>query len=54
MAGDRKCFIYSLIYSDKLAYFQLMSVLIYGNSLRKSHEKGFLNQAFTKNLEKYV
>ena len=54
VAGDRKFFIYSLIYSNKLVYLQLMSVLVYENSPCKSHEKGFLNQTFTKNLEKYV
>ena len=51
---DREFFIYSLIYSNKLAYLQLITVLVYGNSLPKSQEKGYLNQTFSKNVEKYV
>ena len=46
--------IYSLIYSNKLAYLQLITVLVYGNSLPKNQEKGYLNQTFSKNVEKYV
>ena len=59
-AGDRKFLIYSLIYSifliysNKLAYLLLIAVLVYGNSPPKSHEQGYLNQTFSKNLEKYV
>ena len=53
-AGDRKFLIYSLIYSNKLAYLQLITVLVYGNSPPKSHEKVYLNQTFSKNHEKYV
>ena len=53
-SGGRECFIYPLIYSNKSAYLQLITVLVYGNSLPKSHEKGYLNQTFSKNLEKYV
>ena len=49
---DREFLIYSLIYSNKLAYLQLITVLIYGNSPPKSHEKGYLNQFFNKSLEK--
>ena len=52
--GDREFFIYSLIYSSKLAYLQLITVLVYRFSPPKSHEKGYLNQTFSKNLEKYV
>ena len=53
-AGDRKFLIYSLIYSNKLAYLQLITVLVYGNSPPESHEKVCLNQAFSKSLEKYM
>ena len=52
--GDREFLKYSLIYSNKLAYLQLITVLVYGNSPPKSHERGYLNQTFSKNLEKYV
>ena len=38
---DREFLIYSLIYSNKLAYLQLITVLIYGNSPPKSDEKGY-------------
>ena len=48
--GDRKFFIYSLIYSNKLAYLQLITASVYGNSLPKNHEEGYLNQTFSKNL----
>ena len=51
---DRDFLIYSLIYSNKLAYLQLITVLVYGNSPPKSHEKGYLNQTFSKNLGKYM
>ena len=44
LTGGREFFIYSLIYSNKLAYFQLAAVLVYQNSLPKSHEEGYLNQ----------
>ena len=53
-AEDREFLICSLIYSNKLAYLQLIRVSVYGSSLPKSHEKGFLNQTFSQNLEKYV
>ena len=49
--------IYSLIYlnnSNKFAYVELLTVLVYANSPPKSHEKGYLNQIFSKNLQKYV
>ena len=46
--------IYPLIYSNQLAHLQLITVLVYGNSPPESHEQGLLNQAFRKNLEKYV
>ena len=32
----------------------VLSKVMYGNSLPKSHEKGYLNQTISKNLEKYV
>ena len=37
-AGDHEFLIYLLIYSNKLAYLQLITVLIYGNSPPKSPE----------------
>ena len=46
--------VFSLIYSNKLAYLQLRTVLVYTNSLPKSHEKDYLNQTFSTNLEQYV
>ena len=52
--GDREFFMYSLIYSNTLAYLQLITVLVYGNSPPKNYEKGYLNQTFSKNFEKYV
>ena len=36
---DREFFIYSLIYSNKLAYLQLIKVLIYRSSPPKSHKQ---------------
>ena len=53
-AWEREVLIYLLIYSNKLAHLQQLTVLAYGNSPPKSHEKGYLNQTFSKNLEKYV
>ena len=35
--------IYLLIYSEKLAYLQVITVLVYGSSPLKSHERGYLN-----------
>ena len=52
--GDHEFFKYSLIYSNELAYLQLITVSVYGNSVPKSHEKDYLNQTFSKNLEKYM
>ena len=52
--GDRECLVFSLLYSNKLAYLQLIKVLVHGSSPPKSHEKGYLNQTFSKKLEKYV
>ena len=52
--GDREFLIYSIIYSNKLAYLQLITVLFYEHSLPKSDEKDYLNKSFSKNLEKYV
>ena len=40
---DRKFLIYLLIDSNKLAYLQLLTVLVYGNSPAKSHEQDYLN-----------
>ena len=48
---DRDFFIYSLIYSNKLAYLQLITGLVYGNSRPESQEKGCLNQTFSKTLK---
>ena len=42
-AGDHKILIYLLTYSNKLAYLQLIIVLVYGNSSPKSHEQDYLN-----------
>ena len=53
-AGHREFLIYSLIYSNKLVCLQLITLLVYGNNPPKSHEKDYLNQTFSKNLEKYV
>ena len=53
-AWDREFLIYSMVYSNKLAYLQLITVLVYGNSPPKSHRKGYLSQTLSKNLEKYV
>ena len=39
--GDREFLIYQLIYSNKLAYLQLITVLVVGNSPPKSHEQGY-------------
>ena len=41
-ADDRKFLIYLLIYSNELAYLQLITVLVYGSSTPKSHEQGYL------------
>ena len=51
-AEDREFLICSLIYSNKLAYLQLITVLVYRNSPLKSHKKGYLNQTFSKSLVK--
>ena len=42
-ARDREFLMYLLIYSIKLAYLQLITVLVYGSSPPKSHEQGYLN-----------
>ena len=42
-AKDREFFIYLLIYSNKLAYLQLITVLDYGSSPPKSHKQRYLN-----------
>ena len=41
--GDREFLIYLLIYSIKLAYLQLVTVLVYRSSPPKRHGKGYLN-----------
>ena len=41
--GDHEFLIYLLIYSNKLAYLQLISVLVYRSSPPESHEKIYLN-----------
>ena len=51
-ARDREFLIYLLIQSNKLAYLQLIKVLVSRTSSLKSHEQGYLN--FTKKIEKYV
>ena len=51
---NREFLRYLSIYSNKLAYLQLWTVLVYGNSPPKTHEKGYLNQSFSKILEKYM
>ena len=42
-AGAGGFLIYLLIYSNKLAYLQLITVLGYRSSSPKSHEQGYLN-----------
>ena len=42
-AGDRESLIYLLIYSNKLAFLQLITVLVYQNFPPKSHEQRYLN-----------
>ena len=42
-AGDRGFLTNLLIYSNKLAYLQLITVLVYRNSPPKSHEQGYLS-----------
>ena len=42
-AVDREFLIYLLMYSSKLAYLELITVLVYRSSPLKSHEQGYLN-----------
>ena len=42
-AGGLEILIYLLIHSIKLAYLQLITVLVYGNSSPKSHEQDYIN-----------
>ena len=42
-ASDLEFFIDLLIYSNKLAYLQQITVLAKGSSPTKSHEKGYSN-----------
>ena len=39
-AKDRQFLLYLLIYSNELAYLQLLTILVYGSSPPKSHEQG--------------
>ena len=41
--GDREFLIHLLIYSNKLAYLQLVIGLVHGSSPPKSHEQSYLN-----------
>ena len=41
--GDREFFIYLLIYSNRLAYLQPITVLVYRSSRPKSHKQGYLD-----------
>ena len=50
-AGDCEILIYLLIYLNKLAYLQLITVLLCGNSSPKSHEQDYL-KTFGKDFEK--
>ena len=45
--GTVNFFVYLLIYWNKLAYLQLITVMAYGNSLPKSHEQDYIK--FQKN-----
>ena len=51
---DRIFLIYSLIYSNKLGYLQLITVLVSGNSPPKNCEKDYLSQTFSEKIKKYV
>ena len=53
-SGDREVLIFSLIYSNKLAYLQLIIVLDYESSPLKRCERGYLNQILANNLKKRV
>ena len=39
----REFLIYIMILPNKLAYLQLITVLVYGSSPLESHEQGYLN-----------
>ena len=41
-----------LIYSNKLAYLQLIEILVYRSNVPKTHGQGYFN--LSKNLEKYL
>ena len=43
MAGYCELLIYLLIYSNKFAYLQVITVLVYGIGPPKSHEQGYIN-----------
>ena len=49
-ARDGKFFIYLLIYSNKLVYLQLITVLVLERSPPKSHDQGYL-QLLVKTLK---
>ena len=40
-AKDREFFIYLLVYSNKLAYLQLIRALVYGSGPSKNHGQGY-------------
>ena len=42
-AGDQEFLIHIFIYSNKLYFLQLITVLVYGSSPPKSHEQAYLN-----------
>ena len=42
-ARDGEILIYLLIYSNRLAYLHLITVLVYRNIPPKSHEQDYLN-----------
>ena len=52
--GAREFLIYLFIYSSKLAYLQLITVLVYGNSPLKSQGKCYLKQTSREIFEKYL
>ena len=47
-ARDTEFFMYLLIYSNKLAYLQLIKVLVYRSSPTESHEQGYLKFLLSK------
>ena len=51
-ARDHQFLINFLIYSNKLAYLQLIAILVYISSVPKTNGQGYLN--LSKNFEKYL